>query len=151
MTKNILRFMNILMSGLIAGTLFGICIGFNPQNLTAPTYVEQQQSTIKALNTLMPILGLVTIILIVISAIMQRDSKRVFITLLTAAVLLIISGLVTRFGNQPINSVVLTWNQGNIPTNWTELRDKWWSFHLTRSLTSVASFCLVIWAGIKKN
>ena len=66
MTILIIRFLNLLMAGLIAGTLFGIWIGFNPQSLSAPTYVEHQQSVIKALNTLMPLLGLITIILTVV-------------------------------------------------------------------------------------
>ena len=56
---------------------------------------------------------------------MQRDSKTVFISLLIAAMFLIISGLVTRFENQPINSIVMTWNKADIPINWTTLRDKW--------------------------
>ena len=97
MTILILRFLNILMAGLIAGTLFGIWIGYNPQNLSASTYIEHQQSVIKALNTLMPLLGLITIILTLVCAFMQRDSKTVFISLLIAAVLLMVSGLVTRF------------------------------------------------------
>ena len=151
MTILILRFVNIVMAGLIAGTLFGIWIGYNPQNLSAPTYVEHQQSVIKALNTLMPLLGLVTIILTVVSAFLQRDNKTVFISLLIAAVLLIISGLVTRFGNQPINSIVMTWNKANVPANWTDLRDKWWSLHIIRALTAVVAFCLIVWTTMRKD
>lgn len=151
MTIIIIRFLNIVMAGLIAGTLVGIWIGYNPQNLSAQTYVEHQQSVIKALNTLMPLLGLITIILTVLSAIMQRDNKTIFISLLIAAVLLIISGLVTRFGNQPINSIVMTWNKADVPSNWTELRDKWWSLHIIRALTAMAAFCLIVWIYVQKD
>ena len=146
-----IRFVNIVMAGLIAGTLFGIWVGYNPQNLSAQTYVEHQQSVIKALNTLMPLLGLLTIILTVISAFMQRDNKTIFISLLIAAVLLIISGLVTRLGNQPINSIVMTWNKVDVPSNWTELREKWWSLHIIRTLTAVAAFCLIVWTSMRKD
>ena len=139
------------MAGQIAGTIFGIWIGYNPQNLSAPTYVEHQQSVIKALNTLMPILGLITIVLTVISALMQKDNKSVFISLLVAAVLLIISGLVTRFGNQPINAIIMTWDKVDVPSNWTELRDKWWSLHIIRAVTSIAAFCLIVWTSMRKN
>jgi len=89
MILHIIRFLNIVMAGLIAGTLFGIWIGYNPQNLSAQTYVEQQQSVIKALNTLMPILGLIAIILTVICAFMQNGNQTVFIILLAATVLLL--------------------------------------------------------------
>ena len=151
MTILIIRFFNILMAGLIAGILFGIWIGYNPQSLSAPTYVEHQQSVIKALNTLMPLLGLITIVLTVISAFMQRANKSVFISLLIAAVLLIISGLITRFGNQPINAIVMTWNKVAVPGNWTELRDKWWSLHITRAVTAISAFCLIVWSSMRKD
>ncbi len=151
MTLLIIRFLNIIMVGLVAGTLLGIWIGYNPQNLSVQTYVEQQQSVIKALNTLMPILGLIAIILTVISAFMQKGNQIAFIILLIAAVLLIISGLLTRFGNQPINSIVVTWNKVNVPNNWFELRNKWWSWHVIRAITALLAFCLIVWTSMRKE
>ena len=151
MTIVIIRFLNILMAGLMAGSLFVIWIGYNPQTWSGQTYTESQQSVIKALNTLMPILGLITIVLTIISAFLQKNNQPVFIFLLISAGLLIISGLVTRFGNQPINSIVMTWNKLNLPDNWTELRDKWWSFHIVRAVTSFLAFCLIVWTCIRKD
>jgi uncharacterized membrane protein len=141
----------VIMAGLVAGIIFGVWIGFNPQHLSAATYVEQQQNAIKALNTLMPLLGLMTIILTITSAFLQRRDKGTFIVLLVAAVLLIVSGLVTRFGNQPINSIVMTWSKDSVPDNWTELRDKWWSLHIVRTLAALFAFCLIVWASIRKG
>jgi uncharacterized membrane protein len=139
------------MAGLIAGTLLGIWLGYNPKNLSAATYLEQQQSVIKALNTLMPLLGLITIILTLISAFLQKDNKTVFITLVIGAIFLVISGLVTRLGNQPINNIVMTWNKATVPNNWTELRDKWWSLHIIRSVTALVAFCLIVWTAVRKD
>ena len=151
MTTQIIRFLNMLMAGLIAGTLFGIWIGYNPKNLSVNTFVESQQGAIKALNTLMPVLGLLTIILTVFSAILQKQNQFVFVTLIIAAGFLLISGLITKFGNQPINSVVMTWSKASTPINWSELRDKWWLLHKLRTLTSFISFCLIIWSNIRNN
>ncbi|PSL46305.1 uncharacterized protein DUF1772 [Chitinophaga niastensis] len=150
MTTLIIRFLNIIMAGMIAGTLFGIWIGYNPRTLSVTTYVEQQQSVIRAMNTLMPILGLITTILTLISAFLQKDNKTIFITLLIAAFFLIIGGLVTRFGNQPINSIVMTWNKGDVPGNWAALRDKWWMLHTIRTVTVFVAFCLIVWTGMRK-
>lgn len=146
----IVRFLNIVTAGLVAGILFGIWIGYNPLSLSAPTYVEQQQSVIKSLNTIMPILGLVVIILTILSAFMQKENQTVFIFLLVAAVLLIISGLVTRFGNQPINSIVMTWDKVDFPKDWYELRAKWWSWHIVRTISSLLAFCLIVFASMRK-
>ena len=151
MTTHIIRFLTLLMAGLVAGTLFGIWIGYNPKNLSLNTYVEYQQGAIKALNTLMPILGLISVILTVIAAILQKQDQFVFVILIIASGFLIISGLITKFGNQPINSIVMTWSKNSIPTNWTELRDKWWLLHKLRTLTAFISFCLIIWSNIRKN
>lgn len=151
MATIIIRFLNIIMAGLIAGTLLGIWLGYNPKNLSAATYIEQQQNVIKALNILMPLLGLITIILTVISAILQKDNKPVLIRLLIAAALLIISALVTRFGNQPINSIVMSWNREGPPGNWAELRNKWWSFHIIRAMTASLAFCLIAWTCMRKD
>ena len=151
MTTQIIRFLNLLMAGLVAGTLFGIWIGYNPKNLSVNTYAENQQGAIKALNTLMPILGLISVILTVIAAILQKQNQYVFVILIFASGFLIISGLITKFGNQPINSIVMTWSKNSIPTNWTELRDKWWLLHKLRTLTTFISFCLIIWSNIRRN
>ena len=151
MTTQIIRFLNLLMVGLVAGTLFGIWIGYNPKNLSVNTYVECQQGVIKALNTLMPILGLISVILTVIVAILQKQNQFVFVILMIAFGFLIISGLITKFGNQPINSIVMTWSKASIPSDWSELRDKWWLLHKLRTLTAFISFCLIIWSNIRKN
>jgi len=149
--KQIIQFSDILLTGLIAGVIFGIWLGYNPEDLSAVTYVEQQQNVIRALNVLMPILGLFSIILtIVYAAISKREKfKRNFLIL--AVGFLIISGLITRFGNQPINAIVMTWNLDAIPDTWTTLRDKWWSFHIMRTISTIAGFAIIIWVTIKNN
>jgi uncharacterized membrane protein len=151
MTTLIIRYLNIIMAGLLAGIILGVWLGYNPKTLSISTYVEQQQSVIKALNTLMPLLGLLTTILTLTSGFLQKNNKVIFITLLIAALFLIISGLVTRLGNQPINSIVMTWNKENVPADWTELRDKWWSFHIIRTLTALVAFCLIVWTSVRKD
>jgi len=151
MTTQIIRFLNIIMVALVTGTIFGIWLGYNPIGLSAPTYIEQQQNNIRALNTIMPLLGLITIVLTLISAFLRKKEKGVFILLLIATVFLIISGLTTKFGNQPINSVVMTWDMNTPPDNWTALRDQWWTYHIIRTSTAIVALCLIVWTGMKKD
>ena len=151
MTTRIIRFCNIVMVALVTGTIFGIWIGYNPKDLSAPTFIEQQQNAILALNTLMPILGLITILLTLTSAFLQRKDKVAFLVLLVASAFLIVSGLTTRFGNQPINSIVMTWDMNTPPNNWAELRNQWWIFHELRTLSAFIGLCLIVWTSIKKD
>ena len=71
--------------------------------------------------------------------------------LLIAAFFLTLSGLITKVGNQPINSIVMTWDMHNPPTNWIELRDQWWAYHKIRTLTAFIGLCLIVWTSIKQD
>ncbi|MEH6764590.1 MAG: DUF1772 domain-containing protein [Aequorivita antarctica] len=151
MTIQIIRFSNIIMAALVAGTVFGIWIGYNPNALSAATFIEQQQNVIIALNTLMPLLGLITILLTLASAFLRRKEKMAFLVLLVASAFLILSGLITKFGNQPINSIVMTWDMNSPPNNWMELRNKWWFYHEIRTLTAFIGLCLIVWTSMKRD
>ena len=151
MRISIVRFLNIFVLALVAGSIFGIAAGYNPNSLSATAYLEQQQNAIRSLNTLMPILGAIGILLTLISAYLQRKSRGIFFTLLLAALFLVASGLITRLGNQPINSIVMEWNPESMPTDWMVFRDRWWDFHILRTLTALVGLALVVWTSIGKE
>ena len=150
MIRHVVLFFSVLTTGVIAGIIFGIWIGYNPRDLSAMAYVEQQQNAIRALNVLMPVLGLIAIVLTVTAAFLQRSDRPTFVVLLIAAVLLLISGVITRFGNQPLNAIVITWDLSAIPADWKEFRDKWWSFHIMRTISALLAFSLIVWSAIRK-
>lgn len=143
-TIQLVRFMNVVVTGLVAGTMFGIWLGFNPVDLTASAYVEQQQNAIRALNVTMPILGALSILLTITHAFLTRSSRAAFYALLFSAALLIASGIVTRFGNQPINASVMTWRASAPPPTWVEARDRWWRWHLLRTAAGVGAFLGIV-------
>jgi hypothetical protein len=151
MTKSIIRFLNIIIAALLAGVSFGIWIGFNPLSLSPSTYIEQQQNMIRALNVLMITLVFSAAVITIISAFLQKSNKPVFIILLIAAVFFITCIFISRFGNQPINKIIMTWEHDSIPVNLSELRDKWWSFHIMRTIAELVALSLVTWTSIKKN
>ena len=151
MSKQIIRFLNTIMIALVAGSVFGIWLGYDPRSLSAPTFVEQQQNAIRHLNTLMPILGMIATVLTIVSAVRQKNDKRVFTLLLVAIFFMLISGLTTKFGNQPINSIVMTWDKNSPPSNWMELRDKWWTFHQIRTATTFIALGLITWSNMKND
>jgi uncharacterized protein YacL len=151
MTKSIIRFLNIIIAALLAGVSFGIWIGFNPIKLSTSTYIEQQQNMIGALNVLMITLVFSATVITIISAFFQKSNKPVFITLLIAAVFFIICIIISRFGNQPINNIIMTWTPGSLPGNLSEYRDKWWYFHIMRTIAELIALSLVTWASIKKD
>jgi len=69
--------------------------------------------------------------------VLARENKMRMSMLIGTAILFIISGLITRFANMPINAIVRGWNSATPPDNWTALRD--------------AGSCSVPWPMINKE
>lgn len=84
-----------------------------------------------------------------VSAYLQRKNKTVFILLLVAAALFISCMFITRLGNVPIQSEMLNWTAVILPDNWTMLRDKWWSFHIMRSVVELIALTLIVWTTVQ--
>lgn len=63
MGELILRFADLLFVALLAGIMFGVWLGQRPFKISASFYVEQQQHAIRRLNTSVPILGGICILL----------------------------------------------------------------------------------------
>jgi uncharacterized membrane protein len=146
MALNILRFVVLLLLSLLVGTMFGIWVGFNPSALSAVAYVEQQQNGIRSLNTLMPAMAATCIFLTAALAVFSKEDTHGRYLLVAAIGCSVIAGLVTRFANQPINSLVMTWSAQAPPPNWAQLRDVWWHWHVVRTLAGIAALCLTLLA-----
>jgi archaellum biogenesis protein FlaJ (TadC family) len=151
MTTPLVRFLNIIVVALLAGVSFGIWIGFDPSGLSASTFVEQQQNMLHSLRSLLVSLVVIATLITILSAFLQKINRTAFISLLIAAILLISCILITRFGNKPIDDVVITWTKDTLPDNWIELRDKWWSFHILRTIAEMLALLLITWTSINKN
>ena len=148
MTRSLFGLANIVFAALIAGGMFVIWVGYDPATLSPSTYVEQQQNAIRSLNVLMPVLGALTVLLTLICAFLHRKDRKAFVLLIVAAAFLVVSGLVTRFGNQPINDIVMGWDIARPAANWTELRAEWWGFHRLRAICGLIALVLITWANI---
>ena len=145
MINNIIRFIRldlILVLALFTGTLFGIWIGSNPLKLSAAAYVEVTQNMLRSLGPVMQVLGPLSIILTITLAVLLKGRERY---LLFAAVgCIIATAIITFVVNQPINSELMTWSIDTPPANWMELRDRWWSGHVARTLTAIAGLILAL-------
>jgi len=151
MATPILRFANIILVALLAGTSFGIWVGLNPAHYSAATYIEQQQQLVRSLQPLLVPLVILSTLLTMASAFLQRRDKKTFVTLLLASLFLLSCILITRFGNLPIQTEMLKWTATSFPANWTVLRDEWWTFHIARTCAELIALGLVAWGMIQKS
>lgn len=144
MAEKILRFVLLMLLALLVGTMFGVWVGFDPAGLSATAYVEQQQNAIRSLNTLLPVMGAVCIVLAATLAWRSKKDPLGRVLLLVAVALLVFAALVTRFANQPINAVVMTWSSQAPPAEWMFLRDRWWQWHVARTVAGIGALALVL-------
>ena len=145
MLNNIIRFIRldlILVLALFTGTLFGIWIGSNPLKLSAAAYVEVTQNMLRSLGPVMQVLGPLSIILTITLAVLLKGRERYL--LLAAVGCIIATAIITFVVNQPINSELMTWSIDTPPANWMELRDRWWSGHVARTLTAIAGLVFAL-------
>ena len=150
MTNAFIRFVNIILAALLAGTSFGIWIGLNPKSYSPTTYIEQQQNLVSSLNSLMVSLVILATLVTALSAFLNRKHKTIFIALLFASVFLASCIFISRFGNFPIQIEMLTWKAEHLPDNWKSLRDKWWAFHIMRTIAELLALVLVAWVSVHK-
>ncbi|MFI7669309.1 anthrone oxygenase family protein [Nocardia sp. NPDC049526] len=61
-----------------------------------------------------------------------------------ASALTVISFLVTRFGNVPINQQIKRWAVGTPPSDYADILRRWELFHFTRTGCALVAFILVI-------
>lgn len=137
--STIARVAALVITGLVAGSVFGIWRGYDLAQYSPSAFLEVHQGAVRGLNTLLPVLGIVATVLVIGLTIWLRRDRRTLVLLIAAALLLAVSGLVTRLGNQPINDLVMGWTVDTLPANWESIRDTWQSLHLVRVVTSIAA------------
>ena len=151
MLTTFIDFFNLLLAALLVGTIFGTWLTASPAGLGVSDYVVVQQQHIRALNVFMPLLGGATILLSIGSAFMSRADGTRLAMLVVAVLSFIIAGLITRFFNQPINAVVMTWMPDAPPAEWMQLRDAWWRWHVVRLLFALFGLCVLIAAVLRRD
>jgi hypothetical protein len=141
-------FASLVLAGLLVGSMFAVCLIFNPARIDASTYVSRQQWGIRTLHPALPLLGMITALSIIVAAILSRSDGTRASLLLIAAALFIVAGLITRLRNQPINKIVTTWSPQAPPADWSRLRDAWWRGHTLRFGAGLAGLSLLILAAL---
>lgn len=143
------RFLQLMIGALVIGTMFTVWAGYDPRGYSYTAYVEQHHNAVRGLNVLVPALAVFTIVLTLFAAWLQRSWRSQLLLLLVAAALMVCAGLVTRFGDQPINAIVDTWTTDNPPAGWELLRAEWWTYHLVRMGFGTVGYALIVWSVVR--
>lgn len=144
----VLQFFAVFLFAMVAGSVFGIWRGYDPLGYAATTFVEMHQGAVRGLNTLLPGFALASIVLTAALTWLARAKRAAPLLYLSAILLMVAGGVITRLFNQPMNAEVMNWTANSLPANWTELRVSWWNWHLLRTGLSVCGFAVLLAAVI---
>lgn len=134
----------LILLGLVTGSMFAIWQGYPIVGYSPSTFVEVHQGTVRGLNTVLPALAAAALVLVVILAISARQRPSIMWLYVIIAGLIVSGGLITRLINQPINAQVMTWTTASLPADWTEIRERWWTWHQVRLATTAIAQLLLI-------
>jgi hypothetical protein len=138
----------LMSSGLLAGAALLVWIGDRPHGMSDRFYLAFQHARIRALSLPLPLLGAGTLLLTALATIATRsDPLTPFLT--GAAFLCSVAGMaITRGINMPINKRMLAWQAETMPAGWQRLRDRWWTWHIARTLLALLAFLCVAIAAV---
>ncbi len=123
------RFLNLLLTGLLAGILVSFwMVEKGLRGLSGPLYTAVHQPVNRVFAPLMPplmtlaIFAGLALLLLIPRAYKTRGFTLTAIGTLCSFVVAMSSLLV----NVPINQEVLTWSPSALPADWMQSRDQWW-------------------------
>jgi hypothetical protein len=148
MPAKIAAFLSVLFAALVVGSMFGLWLGLNPAGVSSALWVEEHRQLVRGYNVVVPRMGATAILFTAITAYFARGQAGALILLLVAATCLVLTGLITRFRNQPINETVMTWDVRSVPSGWTQSRDEWWRWHVARVGLGLIALCALIAAAV---
>lgn len=107
-------------------------------HLSAVQYVAMHQMRDKTFRRVMPVVGLTTVTLVVLSVIFAVGSGPPLALSSVAAALLLLDIAFTVTRQLPVNARIQSWTDATIPADWSRTRDQWAAQHLIRT-----GICLV--------
>jgi uncharacterized membrane protein YraQ (UPF0718 family) len=150
MLLNLSRFLQLLLTGLYTGILFGDRVGVTPirPKLPAAAFVLYQQELHLRFGKLMPVLIIGSLLAGIISLVLLRrnykSSEFILTTIATACIACAL--ILTRLINVPINETLMTWHVSSPPENVMQLWAPWEGSHTIRTVISLIGFASLAYA-----
>lgn len=142
--RTIAQVLSVFLFALVAGSTFGIWLGYDPAAYSALTFLETHQGAVRGLNTLLPSMGLGALALTGLLAWLNRHDRPVLAAYVAALLLIAAAGAITRLVNQPINAEIMIWTADTMPDHWGAVRDTWWNWHVVRTFASMAGMLALL-------
>ena len=152
MTLKSVRFLNLLLAGLLTGNEFGGFVGFHPALYELPTeaHARAERAITSRFGRLMPPFMTAAIVSFVPILSLVRDRRSPSFVLTLVGMLCYVAMLAVTFaGNMPINRQVVDLDPATVSREeFIELRRRWDRFHAMRNVLNLAGFVSTLLAAL---
>ena len=149
MKTNYALLFSLLSTGLLAGAFFYGTGNVVPAMYEVPIkeHLQYRVALMGHNSIYMQSLTAIAIITPVWLAVVSKEGKRGRLLAVLGALAALLSILITRFGNVPINHLMRKWNDMGAPSNWPEILHHWDLANYARTGFAIGSFILIIIAS----
>jgi len=151
MNVRVWQLVSIFLSALVTGVFWGPWLGLSRSIKTfkPDVFLAIGHRFIRNLAPVMPLLMPAAILSIVpVLVISFHERPRTFYFTLAGFALFSIALLVTLIVEVPIDNRIKSWTVATLPQDWQQLRDRWETFHIVRTMASVAGLFLLLAGAI---
>jgi uncharacterized membrane protein len=120
---------------------------YSHRGLVEASWTEQHHVMDALFRQFMPVFFNGTAVLLIVATVLAGGPARWLFGV--AAILTVLSIVVTVAVEVPINRAVAVWVPGSAPADWMVLRDRWLWTHLVRTVSCTMAFWLAA-AGLPK-
>lgn len=154
--KNAMLFVITLPALMGASGVFDVIFFPIGYKISGPTFIEMHRPIDLLMRSIGPIVFTIMISLYgLLTILFFMEKSKIKGLLILAAILLLLGNTFVAFqGNRPLNDLFLTWTPTTIPSNWSSLRDEWFSYHFIRNLFNelqLFSILLIYFVPINKR
>ncbi len=140
----VVRFVNLVLAGLLAGNEFGTRVALHPslEKLSTPERIRAEQEVTRRYGAIMPFWMLSVIVSCLPVLALSRGTRGLLPTVAGTACFV---GMLasTLIGNVPINNRVLELSPETDGEEFVELRERWDRLHTLRVALNVAGLALL--------
>ncbi|MEV7885248.1 DUF1772 domain-containing protein [Streptomyces sp. NPDC002817] len=147
---SIARWTGLIFGGVFTGFLVCVLVlETSLRDYDAKVYAQVRQVELDSLDTLASATLIPTIIATVILVVGAWKAKGndLYVPLAALALLLLIL-ILTIVVNLPINADQKDWTVTSPPSDWADVRDKWQTSHVVRTVASLVAFGLLAFSAI---
>ena len=145
-------FVHVLLFALVVGVFWGtwFSLSRSMRSITASTFLEVGHTMIANLGGPMALLMPAALLSAapVLFMLYRRHQRGSFFLALAGAVLLVAALVITLSVNVPIDGAIARWTIDALPADWTDMRDRWETFHAARTFISLAGFGCALAAAL---